>query len=454
MKKWLLSGVLLITLLVYHPSTGQDYEVAVTTVNVWVKVVDSAGNPVQGMKKEEFEIFEDGKKMNSECFEEAAISSLEDSGQSVQGSSSTSIAGQNISRRFVLFLDLFNTTHVEFERVRPNMDEFLDQISKLNWEVMLVAYLPSGKLGVISPFTHDFVRIRALLDQAKGNFQRDQRIARNESEILDTLSVIQAQKDAPDQDQSDNGIEELTTTTTRSDRTTSTSTNITRHYFQLAVGNAYRQAQNFASQEKQASEHSFGALESFGDYFSTRLTSKDHTVILFVSGGINVDPGRHYYDLINSFVSRQGENLNTVDFSALYTGSIRENNFDLKEQIQKAIGKLNRYNMTFYAINTRGVVGSGPDITKMDSANSQIDFDLTRDYQDSLSQIAQETGGLSFQNSQNFKVGFDTVLTDLNHQYLLCYRPPDHKKQGQYHSIKIVSKRVGVNLRHRLGYED
>ena len=453
MKRGIVSLVLLTTLLVYSPSRGQDYEVSVTDVNVWVKVVDSTGTPVQGMKKEEFEIFEDGKKMNSECFEETAISSLNDSEESVEDSSGTSIASKNITRRFVLFLDLFNTTQVEFERIRPKTDEFLDQISKLNWEIMLVAYLPSGKLGVISPFTHDFVRIRALLDQAKGNFQRDQRIARNESEILDTLSVIKSQKDAPDQEQNDNGVEELTTST-RADRTTTTSTNIAQHYFELAVGSAYRQAQNFASQEKQASEHSFGALDSFGEYFSSRLSSKDHTVILFVSGGINVDPGRHYFDLINSFVTRQGENLNTVDFSALYTGSIRENNFDLEEQIQKGIGKLNRYNMTLYAINTRGIIGSGPDVTKMESTSSQVDFNLARDYQDSLSQIAQETGGLSFQNSQNFKVGFDSVLTDLNHQYLLCYRPPDHKKQGQYHSIKVVSKRAGVNLRHRLGYED
>jgi VWFA-related protein len=449
MKKWIVGIVLVTTLLVYSPSRGQDYEVSVTDVNVWVKVVDSTGTPVLGMKKEEFEIFEDGKKMNSECFEEIAISSIDNSVKSGEESSGTSIATQNLSRRFVLFLDLFNTTHVEFERIRPKMDEFLDQTSKLNWEVMLVAYLPSGKLGVISPFTHDFVRIRALLDQAKGNFQRDQRIARNESEILDTLSVIKVQKDAPDQEQNDNGVEELTTTT-GSGRTTTTSTNVTQHYFELAVGNAYRRAQTFAGQEKQASERSFGALESFGEYYSSRLNSKDHTVIVFVSGGINVDPGRHYFDLINNFVSRQGENLNTVDFS----GSIRENNFDLEDQIQKGIGKLNRYNMTLYAINTRGVVGSGPDITSMESTNSQVDFNLARDYQDSLSHIAQETGGLSFQNSQNFKVGFDSVLTDLNHQYLLCYRPPDHKKQGQYHSIKVVSKRAGVNLRHRLGYED
>ena len=444
--------LLLTTFLVYRPSTGQDYEVAVTTVNVWVKVVDSSGTPVQGMKKEEFEILEDGKKMNSECFEETAISSLDDSDQSVQASSGTSIASQNISRRFVLFLDLFNTTQVEFERVRPKMDEFLDQIAKSNWEIMLVAYLPSGKLGVISPFTHDFARIRALLDQAKGNFQRDQRIARNEGEILDTLSVIKVGKDSPDQEQDDGGTEELTFGA-RQARTGTTGVTTQQQFFQMAINNAYRQAQQFSTLERGASERSFGALESFGDYFSSRLTSKDHTVILFVSGGINADPGRHYFEIIDSYVTRQGENLSSPQVSAQLTSN-KENTFDLQEQIQKSVGKLNRYNMTLYSINTRGLVGSGPDVTKMESSYSAVDFNLTRDYQDSLSQIAQETGGLSFQNSQNFKVGFDSVLTDLNHQYLLCYRPPDHKKQGQYHSIKIVSKRAGVNLRHRLGYAD
>ncbi|HSE39161.1 MAG TPA: VWA domain-containing protein, partial [Acidobacteriota bacterium] len=132
----------------------------------------------------------------------------------------------------------------------------------------------------------------------------------------------------------------------------------------------------------------------------------------------------------------------------------KEVNFDLEKQIQKSVGKLNRYNLTLYAINTRGLTGSGPDVARIDAASSALDVNLAKDYQDTLSQIAQETGGISFQNSQNFKVGFDSILNDLSHQYLLCYRPPNHKRNGEYHSIKVVSKRAGVNLRHRLGYVD
>ncbi len=114
MRKSAVILVLLTTFLAYRPTTGQDYEVSVTNVNVWVKVVDSAGKPVQGIRKDEFEIFEDGKKMSSECFEEIGFNPID---TSIASSPGTSIALPIVVRRFVLFLDLYNTTHVEFERI-------------------------------------------------------------------------------------------------------------------------------------------------------------------------------------------------------------------------------------------------------------------------------------------------------------------------------------------------
>jgi VWFA-related protein len=79
---------------------------------------------------------------------------------------------------------------------------------------------------------------------------------------------------------------------------------------------------------------------------------------------------------------------------------------------------------------------------------------LTADYQDTLSQISEETGGLSFENTRNFKLGFDSIITDLGQQYLICYNPPPHKKPGDYHKIKVVCKKKDVDLRYRTGYLD
>jgi VWFA-related protein len=432
---------------------GEDYKVSITNVNVWVRVTDRSGKPVQHMKQDDFEIFEDGKKVSSECFEEVKFLFSHDAQNTMVNSK---FSEKNLAKRFVLFLDLHNTTHIEFERIRPKLDEFLNQLQTGNWEVMLVAYLASGKLGIVSPFTRDFVRMRALLDQAKGNAQRDQKLARNENELLEILSVLSVTRDSADilEPQQEDGGFMQEKEGGQGNNLGGAGAAIDEQFFRLAVGNAYRQAQYFAKQERNDGEHSFAALESFGEYYGVRLSEGEHTIVLFLSGGINSDPGRRYYDLINGFVTKQAANVNSAEFSTAFSDSTREVNFDLEKQIRHSVGKLNRYNLTLYAINTRGLVGSGPDVARMESSISAFDVNLARDYQDSLSQIAQETGGLSFQNSQNFRVGFDNILDDLSHQYLLCYTPPEHQEDGEYHSIKVVSKRSGVNLRHRLGYVD
>ena len=120
--------------------------------------------------------------------------------------------------------------------------------------------------------------------------------------------------------------------------------------------------------------------------------------------------------------------------------------------MNESVGKLNRYNLTLYSINTRGLDSSGPDVTKADSNYAALDTNLIKDYQDSLSQMADETGGISFQNSQNFKNGFDSILNDISHQYLVCYRSPDHKGAEKYHAIKVVAKKPGLKMRYRQGY--
>lgn len=95
---------------------------------------------------------------------------------------------------------------------------------------------------------------------------------------------------------------------------------------------------------------------------------------------------------------------------------------------------MNRLNVTISTLDTQG----------MGSPN---------EYRESLQQVAEETGGISFSNSQNFKEGFKEILKDFEHQYILCYSPPADRKPG-YRKIKVVSKKPGVKLRHRQGYSE
>lgn len=399
---------------------GQEYEVSVTSIEVWVKATDSSGKSIAGLNQNDFEIYEDNQKVAFTCFEEVQV------GAPGVGSPQTSMEAQGNSARtqpeqkFVLFLDLLNMTPQEFNYVQPRLREFLNQVKAMKYEVMLAALLANGKLGIISPFTSDVDHVRALLAQAssKANPTRDQKIVDNRRQLTHILETI-------DEDP---------------------------RMFEIAVRDAYRQAQVYARDEKNTTLYSLAALESFSSHLST-LVPGEHAVVLYISGGFNSDPGRQYFDMVNSYAEKQGIQ-NTVDFAMRFPSSIRETNFDLRTEIQKSIGRLNRNNITLYSINTRGTTGPSEDLTRANSSIAGNSSDVLHDYQESMWQIAKETGGTSFENTNNFKVGFDHVITDLDQQYVLCYAPPAHKVPGKYHQIKIVCKRPGVNLRHRQGYTD
>ena len=373
------------------PQDPQDYQVTVSSVHVWVKAVDDHGEPVTGLTMQDFEIYENDKQVPITCFEEQVIAGTEAPVQAAKGV-------EAVSRKFVLFLDLYNTSGREWTSIRAHLAEFINSLSNGGHEVMLAALMPTRRMGIISPFTKDLNRIRILLSKATPGADRSVQVRKN----VDEINRVMSAQDGPGK-----GTTELVD----------------------KVRDAYRMAQSFARQEQEISEFTLQAVEKFSEHM-TGLKLGDDPVVVYVSGGFSVDPGRQYYDMVHDLASTA---TNTEEFMTL--SQVQEHNLDMRREIRKTLGKLNKLNVTFYTIDTVGMGGSA-------------------EYQDSLVEMANETGGKAFYNSQNFKVGFKDVITDLNHQYLLCFTPPPHAKQGEYHRIKVVTKKSGVDLRHRRGYVD
>ena len=319
--------LLLVSLAV--PIFPQDYEVAVTTVNVWIRATDGSGNAVTGLNQADFEVYEDGKKMNPSCFEEINFSMPEvknDDATADADHLQTMESKVNQPKRFVVYLDLFNTSQNELERLRPDIDTFLRRIHLKDWEVMMVAYLPSGKLGVVVPFTRNISGLRKALEQAKGSTSRDQQLKKNEDEILEILAPLQLHRqDAQDQPDAGGGGGGSRGQVAGQGN----SALIEDQVFQMAMSSAYRQAAFFARQDKQAIEHAFGGLESFGEYYGKNLSNGEHTVVMFVSGGFNSDPGRRYFDLVNNYLNRTAAAVDPADFIIKSGSPMKENNFDL-----------------------------------------------------------------------------------------------------------------------------
>ena len=116
------------------------------------------------------------------------------------------------------------------------------------------------------------------------------------------------------------------------------------------------------------------------------------------------------------------------------------------------LGEANRANVSFYTIDPRGLVAfdspigpEPPPTIAQDHANL-----VTR--HEALHTLALATDGLALVNSNDLKKQMRRIADDLTSYYLLGYYSTNTKPDGKYRSIKVRSKRSGVELRARPGY--
>jgi VWFA-related protein len=394
MKNFILG---LCLLLISTPLGFAQEEVEVTSIHVWV-AVEGAKAP---LTEKDFEVFEDGKKMTPTCFEKVSAPQPSTNASS-SGEAAESKPEILQGKRIAIFVDQLNTSKAELEFIKPKINEFLKQIDEKS-EIMLAAVPP---FEPVVDFTTDAVQIQGKLDGLTGNDQRDYTMMERRRQIE---LVLESQIPPP-------------------------------------LDKAAILAQQYQYEETQEVQVFLSSFDRFSKYLNEHSKKEDHTVVLLISGGINSRPGQQYWDMIYTIAGRQQENpLNEA-------GRI---GFDIRKAVQKSIGKLNRDNLTIYTISTRGQLEAVDDTFHSDRRYAPKDQKAYReDYQNTLAQIAHETGGLAFENSLNFKHGFDAILNDLSTQYLLCYQAPEHDDDGEYHEIKVKSKVKGLKLRHREGYVD
>jgi VWFA-related protein len=77
---------------------------------------------------------------------------------------------------------------------------------------------------------------------------------------------------------------------------------------------------------------------------------------------------------------------------------------------------------------------------------------LRQDAHSGLGALAQETGGILFENTNNLRQGFDRIENDLRNYYLLGYTPSNDTYDGRFRTIDVKVKRPGVTVAARKGY--
>ena len=72
--------------------------------------------------------------------------------------------------------------------------------------------------------------------------------------------------------------------------------------------------------------------------------------------------------------------------------------------------------------------------------------------QASLRDLSEQSGGFAAVNRNDLTTAFDRIVKDNSSYYVLAYYPPSDKRDGKFHKIEVRTTRPGLVVRSRRGY--
>jgi VWFA-related protein len=165
------------------------------------------------------------------------------------------------------------------------------------------------------------------------------------------------------------------------------------------------------------------------------------SIVLF-SEGVAIPPAVHRLFLgVIDAANRANVSIYTMDAAGLRTESEQAK---IRDQVNAA----GKRGLTSYASSPRRETGNEP-LTKALELNEDV---LRQDPHTGLGELAQGTGGLIFESTNNLRSGFDRVESDLRNYYLIGYTPTNSTYDGTFRRIEVTVKRPGLTVAARKGY--
>jgi VWFA-related protein len=387
--------------------------VNVSVVNVDVYVTEKkGGNRVNGLKREDFEIFEDGRPVAITNFyamkdgkavtppPEPAAAPAEPAPPPLPGDDLNAVKTPEDQRlRLVVYIDNFNLRPFNRNRVMRELRAFIGENLSREDQLMLVTY--DRSLHVRRTFTSDpHLIATALLELEKVSGQG----VHQDSDRREALRSI-------DDSQSVNEA-----------------TMHARSYSQAVFNDL-----------------SF-SIDAIKDIIDSLAGLPGRKAVLYVSDGLQMVAGQ---DMWYAVQAKYGEKS---------SGLIEQFQFDASRRFEELTAQANANRVTFYTIDAAGLRTYTSTSAETQTAGQPgqgvyVESIQISNLQSPLQMMAEKTGGMAVINTNVVMPQLKRIASDFNSYYSLGYTPT-HYGDGRYHKIEVKVKRKGLNVRHREGYRD
>jgi VWFA-related protein len=375
----------------------------IRVVNVDVVVTDRKGMPVTGLKKEDFELYENGQPKAITNFYEVegarAVSEVVETAAAPQATPALPAetreeAPENLRRRIIFYIDNLSLAPFNRNRVFKEMKEFVKNVMRPGDEAMVATFNRSMKVRV--PFTRDQRQIEQTLDiiageSAMGTSNRSER-AEFESRIRDSRSY----------------------------------------------GEAIATARTYASSVEHDLRQSVAALNGL---MSTLAGVEGKKVLVLTSEGFPMQPGREMFYFIDDI----GREKQWQAGGTLLEGM----HYNSASLIQGVAKSANANGITLYTIHAAGLQGGNEMSAEYSRPTSMtVAHIASTNTTESMQIMAEDTGGLASINTNNFAEAFRRINRDLESYYSLGYRAGTERVDRQ-RSLQVRVKNKNYIVRSR-----
>lgn len=411
-------------------SPGVTFQVEVNYVDVDVVVTDEQGRFVTGLTRDDFTVFEDGKPQKIETFSLVDIPVEQPDEVVVEGRAIPADTRTNRKpfdgRVYVIVLDDLDVSAMRSGPVRESARRFVRDHMAAN-DLAAVVYT-SGRSDAAQEFTTDRELLIKAIDKFQGRRMRSLSLERLDA-YYQTIAYGYTKR---------NDADPNTGSTNSQDPAgwgrTSDPTELERGTRALTVLDTLKNTAEFLG--------------------SVRGRRK---AVLFFSEGLD-------YPIRDVF----GAHDATVIIRAT----------------QDAISTAARANVNFYTVDPRGLAGMTTDfmesaglangagtpgpvllvpgtntpvsgVTGASGGVFSVQDELLQEFrlsQDTLRELAEQTGGLAVVNTNDVTPAFQRIADANSRYYVLGYYPPNHPRDGRFHKIEVRVARPGLRVAARRGY--
>lgn len=410
--RWFIAAGLALAVVVSASAQRFGEAVQVTVIEVPVTVTDRAGNPVRGLTKEDFELYDDGKRVPIDYFEVVDMTTVTAADPRPEAPLPPAA-----TRHFLLMFDLANSSPGTINRATQAAKDFVN------------AQMGERDLAAVATFTYEggaklltsFTKNRTLLANAIETLGHPKYFR-----ITDPLMVSAAIPTGGSSEGPAGGREEISTAVKE------------------MVEDINRAAQNLADTE--AKNRLKIQMTNFANiaFILDRLPGQKQVILLSEGFDPRIVQGR---DNRNRTFDQQQETAREAD--AILSGAVynvdnekRFGSATASNDIRAMADIFRRSDVVLHAIDIKGLRGANAEATSAGGGTAKSN--------EGLFLLTNPTGGTVFQNENDLTANMSKMLKQQEVIYLLGFTASPSGKPGKFHELKVKAKNGRVA--HRPGY--